>query len=473
MPGSHSSGMKVVEGKKVVALGSSTTPRMSFGCGRRKSRSSSRCLRLGCPNRRRWRLKCPNVHGLGMRLKQSGGKMILETWLDETTPSAIPSQVKEWCCYLTIAQVLQARGQTLYYANTSGATFHLEHVKTISLSCILTGDPGSYKSEAVRLMKKVCMAYNDLALAMENLHLTKPCVNVYPHDKVTSEWLLTTLYKWSKEREGSEESTCTSIFVDELVTFLNRKEYVAHLIGDLNCLMDQPPSYGVGTQKRQDEIILNPVASLLAACAPSWFKFLPEPLFTGGFTGRCMFYGVPYPKDEDRQPRGSAVRKGGALRIAKALFNMPDTPLVMTPEAIALYDTWERAWGKRRVHPLQALDEWFKRRAILSARLAGCVALAQYETSVTVHHMQRANFHMEHVLNTLEAVWEEIDSDDSIRFRVLQTALVGKALNDVELLDLAVDKMRSSGKAMQILDYMKRVGIIVPKEGKWQFPTVG
>lgn len=377
---------------------------------------------------------------------------LLEMWMDETTCSAVPAQVKEMACYLTIAAVCQAQQRTFKYLNPAGVEFDLGHVKVLSLSCILSGKPGSYKSETIRFMKRI----------MEETGI----IFLYPHDQVTREFLLSTLVQ--EQQQKQLPAVISTVMVDELVNFLNKKEYVEPLIGTLNALLDQPPAYAVGTHKRGTETLLKPIVNMYAACAPAWFKFLPEALFTGGFAGRCMFYDVPYPSDDERQPRGKVCHAGAEKRLAAALLNMPNGYLKLTNKAINQYDVWEQEWGKEDMHPLPVLDEWFKRRAIQTVRLGGAVSLANGTNMVDEDHLLEANKHLEHVKKTLEKVWFEVDSDASTAHQMLKINLAtygqkGLPLRDIE--NMAVRHLRNPAYAQRVLSWWIEHQILVPVQG--------
>lgn len=389
----------------------------------------------------------------------------LDQWLSETGCSAIPRRVKELSSYLTIAQWCQANQRTISWQNKAGQFFPLEHAKVISLSAFLCGDPGSYKSEAVRLIGKVLGHYNDLV--MSRLPPDNAPIPIFPYDKITNEYLLTCLAQQSQQLP-EDQPTISTIIVDEAINFLNKRDYVEPLVGTLNSLVDQPSRYTTGTLKRQTEVIRRPIVSVILACAPGWFKHLPEAIFSGGWTGRCMFYAVPYPKDEERQPLGKVVESGGAARLAESLYYLPKGQITLSVEAIETYIKWETQFGKYKAHPLPAIDEWMKRRAIMAVRLASCIALAHGEVFVSNFHMDEANRHMEHIQATLEMVWDEIDSDDSTRFQTLLSLMRGRKFTEEELLSLAVTRMKSTSRAMQIIYYMKQSGMVVSDGSKWQ-----
>ena len=393
--------------------------------------------------------------------------MLLEEWLNETNCSAIVREVRELSCYMAVGQWTQAHQKKIFWRNRQGVVFPLEHAKVISLSCILAGDPGSYKSEAVRFVKKVCRAYNDLVLS--RMSPTHQPIPIFPYDQVTKEFLLTDLAQQTKLLADANAPCITTIFIDELINFLNRREYVEPLVGLLNSLLDQPPEYAAGTQKRQGELIKRPLVSLFAACAPSWFKYMPEALFTGGYSGRCPFYWVRYPSDKERQPFGQVAHDGADRRLAEILWHLPQQDIVLTPDSIDIYAKWERDFGKEKAHDIQALDEWFKRRAIQSVRWASSISLAHGETEVTPEFMNEANKHMNWICQTLERVWEELDSDDSTRYRIFVSQLVGKEFSESQLFDLGVKCMKYSMRASSIIDYMKKSSILAvrPSTSKW------
>lgn len=369
---------------------------------------------------------------------------ILDLWLQETTCSAIPSQVKEFACFLAVAAVAQNQERRFKYKSYAGQISNLPHIKICSLSVIMTGKPGSYKSENIKFIQRV--------LAASKL------VYLYPHDQCTREFLLSTLVQEQTQRKSP--SISATIMIDELVNFLNRKEYVEPLIGTLNALLDQPDKYAVGTHKRQTETLYRPLANIYAACAPSWFKYLPEALFTGGFAGRCMFYEIPYPSDDERQPRGMVCLSGAEARIAAALQHMPKGDFILTPSAIAQHDVWEMEWGKEDVHPLPVLDEWFKRRAIGTVRLAGAIALSTGTTDVDDYHMLEANKHMEHVKKSLERVWFDVDADAATAHKMLQMALAGKAMHLKDIEALAVRHLRNPAYAQRVISWWMQNDIL-------------
>lgn len=394
----------------------------------------------------------------------------LDEWLTEMSCSAVNRQTKEFACYLLMGSVAQSQLRKFEYQNRQGIQAPLPHCKTASLSCILSGKPGSYKSETVRLIKRV----------LQDLYPA----DVYPHDQVTREYLVSTLQALQQRvtknpdasKPGKQFSTTMpplpiTIIIDELVNFLNRREYIEPLVGTLNTLLDQPPVYAVGTQTRKDEVVYNPVVNLIAACAPSWFKYLPEPLFTGGFAGRCLFYNVAYPSDEDRQPRGQIVQDGGVERLAEYVRrNTPKGNLVLTYEAILKHDVWEKEWGREDAHPLSVLDEWYKRRLVQTTRLAGAIALAHDSTTITPQWLDDANEHMTHVGKTLEEVWFEVEGDQSTQHKMLQLALANKAMTWAEIEDLAVKYLKSPVIAHRIIDWWVKHDVLLEGKGsRWYF----
>lgn len=398
-----------------------------------------------------------------------------DEWMHEMGTSALSAQVKEFGCYLTLASVGQAQLRTFKYRNHFGQLLDLPAPGTMSLSTIFCGKPGSYKSELVRFIKRV-------------LEATK-VARLYPHDQCTREFLLSTLHDQQaadqtpetgadgKIRINKEKPIVSTVIIDELVNFLNRREYVEPLIGTLNALLDQPPSYAVGTHKRGTETIRRPILNFIAACAPGWFKNLPEQLFTGGFSGRCGFYGVPYPRDEDRQPRGSVCidKVQSPLRLAAYIAeHIPEGPLELSYESIQLHDAWEREWGREDAHPLECIDEWFKRRAIQTVRLAGAIAMSQDRLVVSSADMQEANRHLSHVQNTLEFVWFEVEGDGPTQHRMLQVALTSKPLGLPEIETIAIKHFRSPMYAQRWIDWHITHGMMTKSKEqpeKWVLHT--
>ena len=371
---------------------------------------------------------------------------LIDAWFQETTTSAIPAQVKELACYITAASFAQAQERKFKYLNQAGVVQDLPHVKTISCSVILSGKPGSYKSECCRFVKRILE------------HTQVPYI--YPHDQVSREYMLSTLINEQDNKKLT--SISSTIVIDELVNFLNRKEYVEPLVGTLNALLDQPDTYASGTHRRGSEVLKKPVINLIAACAPSWFKHLPEALFTGGFAGRCMFYDVPYPSELERQPRGSVCLPGAEARLAQELINMPNGHLVLTYRAIQLHDMWEMSFGREDAHPLPVLDEWFKRRAIQTVRLAGGVALARGTTLIDDDEMLEANKHLEHVMKSVEKVWHEVDTDDVTAYRMLQLTLTGTKLTLNDTNNVATKYLRDPIRAQRIVSWWLEHRILKP-----------
>ena len=148
--------------------------------------------------------------------------MLIDEWLTQTACSASREETKRMACYLTVAQVAQTQQRIFEYETTAGRRFPLPHLKVLSLSCILVGRPGSYKSETVRLIWKILDQYNILSLDMES---DPPAVPLYPHDQCTREFLLTTLSK----QQDDDQPCHSSIIIEELVNFLNKREYVEPL----------------------------------------------------------------------------------------------------------------------------------------------------------------------------------------------------------------------------------------------------
>lgn len=393
----------------------------------------------------------------------------LEQWLAEMSTSALGRQVKEYGCYQMLASLGQSQLRKFQYLNKYGVTHDLSAPGTMSLSTVFCGKPGSYKSELVRFIKRV-------------LEATKS-VQLYPHDQCTREMMLSTLHDLqattvtSTNGKVNFKPLATTIVIDELVNFLNRREYVEPLVGTLNALLDQPPSYVVGTHKRGTELIRLPILSFIAACAPSWFKNLPEQLFTGGFSGRCGFYGVPYPRDEDRQPRGSICidKVESPKRLATYLQeHLPIGSITLTYEAIQIYDQWEREYGKEDAHPLECIDEWYKRRCIQTVRLAGAIAMSHDRLMVTPEEMHEANKHMLHVQNTLEFVWFEVEGDGPTQHKMLQVALTAKALTLSEIEDIAIKYFRSPMYAQRWVDWHISHSLLVmssKEKNKWVLHT--
>lgn len=392
--------------------------------------------------------------------------MMIDDWLTQTSTSGLPQQVKEMACYLAIAQMTTAQERTVAWSTRDGHTHLMGNVKIISLSAILVGDPGSYKSETVRLIGRVLSAYNKMVL--KNMKPDHPPVPIYPHDQVTREHLISTLSQ--QAHSNPQGPTISCIIVDELINMLNKREYVEPLIGTLNSLLDQPEKYAAGTQKRQTEYIPRPLVSLLGACAPGWFQYMPEALFTGGYAGRCIFYGVPYPRDEDRQPFGRACAPAGEDVLGESLYNIPTEPLVLDSYASKLFMAWDKDYGRQHAHPLPAIDEWYKRRAIQAVRLACCICLSRNEVVVTCDHLEEADKHMRHIEKTLVYVWDQIDSDQLTRYRTIKSRLMGRELTMLELEDSIIEVLKNIRAGHSLLNQWREAGLIVPVQGgKWKF----
>lgn len=391
--------------------------------------------------------------------------MLIDEWLTQTACSASREETKRMACYLTVAQVAQTQQRIFEYETTAGRRFPLPHLKVLSLSCILVGRPGSYKSETVRLIWKILDQYNILSLDMES---DPPAVPLYPHDQCTREFLLTTLSK----QQDDDQPCHSSIIIEELVNFLNKREYVEPLIGTLNTLLDQPPKYSTGTQRRGSETLNQPIVSFIGACAPGWFEYLPAALFTGGLAGRIPFFGVRYPKDSERQPRGAASIAGADRVLATELHNMPSGNLLLSPAAIKLHDQLELKYGKESVHPMAAVDEWYKRRVIQETRVAGCIALAQGTTQITPHHQEEAISIMDHVCKTLEGVWFETTDTMAEQMRMFTSMIQGKSLHVTEIESIGFKCLKSSVTVHRIMDWWMNKGIL-HSEGNNTFNYVG
>jgi len=400
----------------------------------------------------------------------------MDTWLDEMTTSALREPAKKLACILAVASYAQYQKRRFWYLNPNGVKERLPHTKVLSISCILTGRPGSYKSETVRMVRRV-------------LDETKQ-VNVYPHDQVSREYLVTTLAAMQSAQVKATEIydsntktikipknpppiTCT-ICIEELINFLNRREYVEPLVGALNTLLDQPPSYGAGTQRRQSEIIHRPIINFIGACAPSWFHQLPESLFTGGFAGRCLFYTVPYPRDEDRQPRGQICKDGGEERLAHLLTHggIPDGDITLDNPTIRIHDRMEAEWGRELAHAIPVLDEWYKRRAIQTTRLAGAIALAHCSDTVQLEYWDEAHTIMQEVEKTLEEIWFETAGSQEVQYNAFRLDVGDKLHAWQELEAKAVRHFRSVRVAQSSLDWWRENDILTPQPGGlWKFKT--
>lgn len=370
--------------------------------------------------------------------------MFLQEYLKETVTSALSDQVKEMMAYLCCGGLAQCQKRHFYYLNPQGVKIKFQQIKYANLSIILCGKPGSFKSEAIRLCKRIFKSAG---------------LPVYPHDQVTREYLLSTLSKLGAKQEGGE--AISIILVEELVNFLNRREYVEPLVGTLNSLLDQPDEYGIGTHKRATEILKKPLVSFFGACAPGWFQYLPEALFTGGFAGRCLFYWVPYPERADKQPRGQIAQEGAHERLGQLLQRVPQGDLTLSFEAIRFFDSLSNQWAEEDSHPLPVIDEWLKRRAIQTVRLAGGVALSNDRTEISRTDMQTAHEHLEHVTNSVEQVWFEVGGDISSQHRMLRIHLMGRLRWDLrELEEVAIKYLRSPMAAHRIIDWWLNHGIL-------------
>lgn len=154
--------------------------------------------------------------------------------------------------------------------------------------------------------------------------------------------------------------------------------------------------------------------------------------------------------------------------------HLPNGPLTLTYEAVSLHDGWEQEYGKEDAHPLECIDEWFKRRCIQTIRLAGAIALANDRSTITPQDMLEANKHMLHVQRTLEFVWFEVEGDGPTQHRMLQVALTSKPLALSEIETIAIKHFRSPMYAQRWIDWHLSHGMLIQsttESGKWTLHT--
>lgn len=147
--------------------------------------------------------------------------------------------------------------------------------------------------------------------------------------------------------ESDEKGRCGGlIYTEEFHRLIGGKDYQLDNLAFLSELWDCPPDYLRSTQKREDELILQPYVTGLWASNPDWVESVDPRVLSGGALRRMLTINEYGPKLDDvtspKKDMGLFSEAVLLLRERVGTRAFKPVSMLLTPAALDVMDRWYR-----------------------------------------------------------------------------------------------------------------------------------
>lgn len=269
------------------------------------------------------------------------------------------------------------------------------------LYVILVGEPGTRKSTAMGIAKKLVKTVTTVPVAPES---------------ATRESLIDDM-AGHPVGEGKRRYWQSSVFVDELKDFVGGRHINQSMIGFLTTIWDGD-IYKEATRGGGEKVIHNPYLTMLACCNPSWITTsLKQDVLTEGFSRRGIFQ--MQSMEDMAALRSWPVKTPEQVEMWPYLQNeckrihMIDGQFTLSQKAFNLYDTeYLRIRDDMKKHT-EKVQAYFSSKHVLALKLAMCISAAQRSSRmVNVADVSAAFSFLGQAERTLDAVFAGVGRNE-------------------------------------------------------------
>lgn len=233
-----------------------------------------------------------------------------------------------------------------------------------NLYIVLVGDPGTRKSTAMNIAKRLVRLIPEVPIAPES-STREALIDDLADNKVVATLNNKDVSYWQ-----------SSAFVTEMQEFLGGKHINQSMVGFLTAIWDEPV-FKERTRKGGEVIIHNPYFSLLGCCTPEWMNTkLKQDVITDGFSRRTIFALEtelnclnPWPESSPDQLEHLAKLEMEATRVFQVggIF-------MLTKQAREYYDDKYCSTREEAKQFSEKVQNYFTSKHILALKIAMCLS---------------------------------------------------------------------------------------------------
>lgn len=328
-----------------------------------------------------------------------------------------------------------------------------------NLYIVLVGDPGTRKSTAMNIAKKLVRLIPEVPIAPES-STREALIDDMADNKVVATLHNKDISYWQ-----------SSAFVTEMQEFLGGKHINQSMVGFLTAIWDEPV-FKERTRKGGEVIIHNPYFSMLGCCTPEWMNTkLKQDVITDGFSRRTIFALEselhclnPWPESTPDQIENLAKLEMEAHRIFKigGVFQL-------TKPAREYYDAKYRSTREEAKQFTEKVQNYFTSKHILALKIAMCLSAGVSSHRVISSSVIKLAFKfLEQSERSLDQVFSGVGRNelkahaDKVYSRICDAG--EKGLTERELLLMSYDDMNMM-EFKEVLETLQRQGRITTRLG--------
>lgn len=328
-----------------------------------------------------------------------------------------------------------------------------------NLYVVLVGDPGTRKSTAMNIAKKLVRLIPEVPIAPES-STREALIDDMANNKVVASLHNRDVSYWQ-----------SSAFVTEMQEFLGGKHINQSMVGFLTAIWDEPV-FKERTRKGGEVVIHNPYFSMLGCCTPEWMNTkLKQDVITDGFSRRTIFALEselnclnPWPASTPDQIENLAKMEIEARRI----FDISGT-FDMTKPAREYYDEKYRSTREEAKKFSEKVQNYFTSKHILALKIAMCLSAGVSSHRIISSQIIKLAFKfLEQSERSLDQVFSGVGRNelkahaDKVYSRICEAGENG--LTERELLASSYDDVNMM-EFKEILETLQRQGKITSRYG--------
>lgn len=251
-----------------------------------------------------------------------------------------------------------------------------------NLYVILVGDPGTRKSTAMNVAKRLTKLVERVPIAPES-STREALIDDMAKNKVT----------W--EMDGKDISYWqSSAFVGELEQFFGGKHINSQMVGFLTAIWDEP-EFKERTRKGGEVKIRNPYFSLLGCCTPGWMNDkLKNDVISDGFSRRGIFVLEKNLNCSNPDPVITPEEEAALVLLEKEVQRifLVAGRFSYTTEARFLWIAEYNKIREEAKHYSTKVQHYFSSKHILAQKIAMCLSAATRNDRIIDSIVLRAAF---------------------------------------------------------------------------------
>ena len=311
---------------------------------------------------------------------------------------------------------------------------------------VLVGPPGSRKSTAMSICKKLLRKVEDIPFSAE-------CQ--------TKESLVKELATYSRSYQNPEDNslvvyTPITVCVTELSQFLGASN--AHMIDFLTTIYDLE-IYDAKTKNKGMETIMGPYVTLLACTTPSWITArLRDDVISGGFSRRALFVYETERSSRITFPEVLPEAQAAWERLTEYGKKLKDIhgPFSWTKAAIEFYDNW---YQTLKIPDDPTTSGYFETKQMQLLKISMLVSLSErLDLVLEQNHIETGLSLLSLVERNLSKVFEGIGRNElnSIATKILELLQQSGPLIPEKKIYSIMYREASTDELMKILMHLEK-----------------